>query len=190
MIPSLTKSCCIQLLPIRNRLLFNHSYVKFLAMSKFIEKAVEFIRTHIMSAYPLTTNHFLVEWGGTRVGATEVTGLSIEIETLDYKEGSAKDSAPLQMPGGEKLNNITLKRGVVSGDNEYAAWMNEARKNAADRRDLSISLLNSEHEPIVSWRVHNAFPVKLEWSDLKANGNEAAIESLEIAHQGIEFINE
>jgi phage tail-like protein len=56
--------------------------------------------------------------------------------------------------------------------------------------DIVVSLLNEEHMPVMVWKAHNAFPVKVEGPGLKASGNEVAIESIEIAHEGLELQNE
>ena len=56
-----------------------------------------------------------------------------------------------------------------------------------ERRDLIISLLNEEHDPVMNWKIKNAFPLKVQATDLKADGNEIAIETLELAHEGIEM---
>ena len=125
-----------------------------------------------MNRYPLSTRHFMVEWGGTRIGATEVLGLAIEIEPHKYREGSSVDNSPELMPGKEKTNSIILKRGIIKGDNEYYHWLNTVKFNTVERRDLTISLLDEKHEPVVVWQLKNAFPVKIEWSPLKADGNE------------------
>lgn len=86
--------------------------------------------------------------------------------------------------------NITLKRGTFAGDNEFYNWLNTVSLNTIERRDITISLLNEKHEPVVVWKVRNAFPVKVQSTDLKADGNEVAIESLEIAHEGLSIQNE
>jgi phage tail-like protein len=62
--------------------------------------------------------------------------------------------------------------------------------NQVERRDVVISLLNEEHNPVMTWKIHNAFPVKVEGPGLKAAGNEVAIESIEIAHEGLELQND
>ena len=53
-----------------------------------------------------------------------------------------------------------------------------------------MTLLNETHEPVMVWKIHNAFPVKVEGPQLKASGNEVAIESIELAHEGLEVQNE
>nr|MBP8042050.1 phage tail protein [Bacteroidales bacterium] len=75
--------------------------------------------------------------------------------------------------------------GAMQGDNEFFDWWNTHQLNTIERRDVIISLLNEKHEPVITWRVRNAFPVKVDGGSLKATGNEVSIETLEIAHEGI-----
>ena len=142
------------------------------------------------AVYPLPAFHFTVEWGGTRVGFTEVSGLTQENQAIEYRDGSFLEYSAIKMPGLRKFNNITLKRGIVAADNDFFNWLSTVRLNKVERRDLVISLLNENHEPVMVWRVQNAFPVKVEGPALKATGNEVAIESIEIAHEGLELQNE
>ena len=140
--------------------------------------------------YPLPVFHFNVEWGGARIGFSEVTGLTQENQAIEYRDGSFKEYSSIKMPGLRKFGNITLKRGVVKSDNDFFKWLATVKLNQVERRDLTISLLNEEHEPVMVWKIHNAFPVKVEGPQLKAMGNEVAIESMEIAHEGIVVQND
>jgi len=140
--------------------------------------------------YPLNKFHFLVEWGGSRISATEITGLTSEIEVIEYREGSSKESTRSLMPGLKIPNRITLKRGVVKGDNEYFEWLSTVNMDKVERRDLIIKLLNESHEPVVVWQLKNAFPVKLKWSDLKALTSEPVIESLDVVYESMTVIND
>ncbi len=135
--------------------------------------------------YPLPVFHFQVEWGGTKLGFSEVTGLNFEVQVIEYRHGLSPEYSTVKMPGMAKYGNITLKRGVIQGDNEFYDWINEVKLNKIDRRDITISLLNEDHEPVMTWSVRNAWPTKITSPDLKASANEAAIESIEIAHEGI-----
>lgn len=142
-----------------------------------------------MANYPLPKFHFQVEWGGTRIGFTEVTGLTIENEVIEYREGSSPEYNKVKMPGMHKFGNITLKRGTFASDNEYFTWLNTVKLNTIERRDLIINLLNENHEPVVVYKVKQAWPVKIQAPDLKSDANEAAIESLELAHEGLVIQN-
>lgn len=138
-----------------------------------------------MSDYPLVKFHFQVEWGGTKIGFSEVSGLNVETEPIEYRHGASPEFTKTKMPGLQKYSNITLKRGSFQSDNEFYEWWNTIRLNTIERRDITISLLNEEHEPLITWKVKNAWPIKVESTDLKADGNEVAIESMELAHEGL-----
>jgi len=142
-----------------------------------------------MTNYPLSKFHFQVNWGGTQIGFSEVSGLDIENEIIEYRQGASPDFSKIKMPGMMKYPNITLKRGMFQGDNEYYEWLNTIQLNTAERRDITISLLNEDHEPVVVWKVRQAWAAKISGTDLKADGNEVAIETLEIAHEGLTIDN-
>lgn len=139
--------------------------------------------------YPLPVFHFTVEWGGTRVGFTEVTGLTQEIQVIEYRDGAFPEYSSVKMPGLRKFSNLTLKRGVVKADNDFFRWLSTVQLNTVERRNLVISLLDETHAPVMVWNVQNAFPVKVEGPQLKASGNEVAIESIELAHEGLTVQN-
>lgn len=143
-----------------------------------------------MATYPLPKFHFEVNWGGTKLGFSEATGLEVETEVIEYRDGMSPVYSKMKMPGMQKYSNITLKRGTFSTDNEFYQWWNTVKLNTIERRDITISLLNEEHEPVVVWRVINAWPTKVQSTDLKADGNEVAIETMELAHEGLTIINE
>jgi phage tail-like protein len=140
--------------------------------------------------YPLPSFHFSVSWGGTRIGFSEVTGLTQEVQVIEYRDGSNPEFAPNPMPGQKKHTHIVMKRGIAPADNEYFDWYNTISMNTVTRRDIVISLLNEQHNPVMVWKVHNAFPVKIEGPQLKASGNEVAIESIEVVHEGVQLQND
>ncbi len=142
------------------------------------------------TSYPLVKFHFQVEWSGTKIGFTEISGLDVESEVVEYRDGASPEYSKVKMPGMQKFSNITLKRGTFKSDNEYFNWWNTVKLNTIERRDITISLLNEEHEPVVTWKVKNAWPAKVQSTDLKADGNEVAIESMEIVHEGLTVQNE
>ncbi len=141
-------------------------------------------------AYPLPVFHFKVEWGGTNIGFSEVSGLNLETQVIEYRDGASPEYSVKKMPGIPKYGNITLKRGITKSDNEFYQWLNTTKLNTVERRDIIINLLNEEHEPVMTWKIVNAFPVKVEGPGLKATGNEVAIESIELAHEGLTIENE
>lgn len=143
-----------------------------------------------MATYPIPKFHFRVEWGGTRIGFTEVTGLEVSTDVIEYRDGASPEYSKIKMPGMQKFGNITLKRGTFAHDNDYYNWWNTHALNTIERRDITIALLNESHDPVVVWKVKNAWPVKVQSTDLKGDGNEVAIETIEIAHEGLTIQNE
>lgn len=141
------------------------------------------------NTYPLPKYHFQVDWAGTNIGFTEVSGLDFETEVMEYRHGASPEYSKIKMPGMRKLSNITLKRGVFQGDNEFYEWWNTIQLNKVQRRDITISMLDENHMPIIVWKVRNAFAFKITGTDLKADGNDVAIESMEIAHEGLTIEN-
>jgi len=144
-----------------------------------------------MAEYPLPKFHFQVEWSGARVGFTEVSGLSVEADVMEYRDGASMEFTKVKMPGMVKFGNITLKRGMFAKDNEFYLWWKQTADLASiERRDITITLLNEKHEPVVTWQVKNAWPSKVQSTDLKSDGSEVSIETMEIVHEGLTIINE
>jgi len=138
---------------------------------------------------PLPTHHFLVEWSGTRIGFSEVSGLGYEVEVIEYRDGASPEYSAVKMPGQKKFSDVTLKRGICAGDNEFAEWLETISMNTVEKRDVTISLLNNEHEPVVVWKLKEAWPVKIVGPTLDATSNEVGIEELVIAHEGLRIQN-
>ena len=142
--------------------------------------------------YPLPKFHFQLDWGGTRVGFTEVTGLDFETQVIEYREGSNPAYHKTKQPGLTKYSDITLKRGTFLGDFEYyKLWKNTFlfQEGAAKfRRDVTIKLLDEEHKPIITWSLAKAWPSKIQSTDLKADGNEVAIETMTLVHEGLTIV--
>lgn len=135
--------------------------------------------------YPLPKFHFKVTWGANTFAFTEVTGLEVETEIIEYRDGFSFDYTKKKMPGMQKYPNIVMKKGVFTSDNDFFIWWNKVKLNKIERRPVTISLLNEDHEPVMNWKIRNAWPTKVQSTDLKADGNEVAIETLELAHEGL-----
>lgn len=134
--------------------------------------------------------HFQVDWGGTRIGFESVSNLVIGREIIEVREGSSPEFMPRKLPGMQYVGNILLQRGVVRGDNEFFDWWNSIQLDTLEARNITIALLNSAHEPVVVWKIRNAIPVEVVWGDLDATASEIAVESLEIACDGISVQND
>lgn len=143
-----------------------------------------------MADYPMVGFSFRVQWDETEIAFTEVSGLTMETEKIEYRQGSDKEHSKKAMPGLKSYGDITMKRGTFPSENDFYEWFNTINLNKVQRKDLTISLLNEEHEPVVIWKVKNAWPLKVESPDLSADASEVAIESITIAHEGLTIENE
>jgi len=140
-------------------------------------------------AYPIPRFHFQVDWGNAKMNFTEITGLDMQVEMIEYRHSDSKDFNKIKMPGMRKFSNITMKRGKFEGDSGFNDWLDEiANDRANTRRDLHIRLLNEKHTPVAAWTATRCFPVKVTAPDLKSDANEVAIESIEIAHEGLKLM--
>lgn len=142
--------------------------------------------------YPLPKFHFKVEWKGFEMGFTEVSGLDYETEVIEYREGVSKKYNKSKQPGLTKYSNITLKKGHFKGDlNFYNVWketyyFEEGNSVGSKFRDtVTIKLLDENHAPVFTWSLEAAWPTKVQATDLKADANEVAIETMELVHEGL-----
>ncbi len=140
--------------------------------------------------YPLPRFHFQVDWGGSKISFTEVTGLVMEREKIEYRHSDSKDFHKIAQPGLQKIANLVLKRGKFESDVEFNSWFDEVADDRANkRRDVIIRLLNEKHSPVAAWKASRCFVVKVSAPDLKSDANEIAIESVEIVHEGLSHID-
>lgn len=140
--------------------------------------------------YPLPRFHFQVDWGGTKISFTEVTGLVIEREKIEYRHSDSKDFHKIVQPGLMSTKApLALKRGIFENDVEFHTWFDEvADDRQTVRRDVIIRLLNEKHQPVAAWKASRCFALKVTSPDLKSDANEIAVESVEVAHEGITHI--
>jgi len=142
-------------------------------------------------SYPLPKFHFMVKLGEATIGGfTEVSGLTVETDVIEFRDGASKQYNKMKIPGMQKFSNITLKRGTFHKENAFFDWWNTVALNTISRRTVTISLLDEEHKAIVTWTIINAWPVKVQSSDLKSDDNGVAIETIELAHEGFTIKHE
>jgi phage tail-like protein len=134
---------------------------------------------------PHPSHHFRVEAGFTRIGFTRVHLPRLARDVIRYREGSDPSDSVRLLPGLLSYGECVLERGVIPPDNEFFRWLNEARVGQAERRDVTVSLLNASHEPVMVWRLHNTFPAGLEWSVLDAQSSSILIETLHLAVEAV-----
>jgi phage tail-like protein len=137
-----------------------------------------------MSQYPITNLKFEVIFDHkNQANFSEISGLSVEIETEDYHEGGVNDFTHV-LPKTVKYQNIVLKRGIINGK-EMWDWIKEVMEGVIKTKTVSILLLNDDDSTACTWEASNAYPVKWSGSELKGTGGEIFMETLELTHRGI-----
>jgi phage tail-like protein len=134
---------------------------------------------------PYKAFNFLVEIDGIAHAVfSEVTGLESETAVIEYRAGG--ENVVRKLPGLTKFANITLKRGITQ-DAELWNWRKSIVDGDIDRRNGSIVLLDDKRSPVLRWNFRNGWICKWEGPALSAKSNEVAIETMEIAHEGLEL---
>lgn len=141
------------------------------------------------SIWPLPKFHFQVEWDSEKVSFQEVSGLDIEAQPIEYRHGDSPQFSTIKMPGIKKSGNVTMKKGIFKSDNKFWDWFNQIKQNTIKRKTITIKLLDEANAPTMIWTLANAWPTKITGTDLKSDGNEVAVETIEIAHEGITIAN-
>ncbi len=135
---------------------------------------------------PFKNFSFLVEIDGVAAAAfTSVSGLAAEAEVIEYRELGGSRS--IKLPGRIRYPNVTLRRGLTTSPDLWN-WWQTVRDGTIQRRAVLIVLLDDSGQPVLRWSLQEAWPVKWELSELDASKNEVAIETLELAHEGLELV--
>lgn len=114
---------------------------------------------------------------------TEVSGLQIEMDVMEYQEGG-NNGFVYRLPGFSKVSNITLKRGMTKS-NDFFTWCAQTASGKFSRKNVTIVMYNTSGQELVHWNFLNAYPVKWIGPQFQASAAAAAIETLELAHEGM-----
>ena len=129
--------------------------------------------------------NFWVEWDGiVHAGFRECSGLTATRNATTYREGTDRALNQRQIPALNSFGNITLKRGITDNQ-ELWEWHKRLQSGDTDRRNLSIILADDRGEEKLRWNLENCWPTTWNAPDFNATSDEAAIETLELVHEGI-----
>ena len=138
--------------------------------------------------WPQPKFSFSVKIGDVEIMFQEVTGLSSEMEAIKYRGVNSKVSSTVKMPGFKKYGNVTMKKGIFKDDKALWTMYNAVKMNTIEKKAVTISLLDEDQGVAMSWTLTNAFPTKITVTDMKSDGNEAVIESMELAYEGLALV--
>ena len=137
-----------------------------------------------MASTPYAKFRYKVEIDGLEAGGfSEASGFDASIDVIEYLEGD-RVQTPMKLPGLKKYGNITLKQGVADSMVMYE-WMIAGVEGEVERKTITITILDETETATASWQVINAWPAKYTAPDFNALTSEVAIESIEIAHEGM-----
>jgi phage tail-like protein len=138
---------------------------------------------------PYRSFNFEIHINNERVGGfSECSGLTAEGDAVDYREGTDTRPNVRKLIGLRKYANIIFKRGYTIN---YYLWdwykiiCEGGGENKNIRRSVTIILLNENRKPVLTWIAHDAWINKIEGPSFKASGNEVAMESVELVHEGL-----
>lgn len=138
-----------------------------------------------VTLWPVPKFRFEVVWDSAKISFQEVSGLDVEAQPIEYRHGDSTSFSVIKMPGLKKYSDVTMKKGVFKSDLKFWEWFSKIQMNTIARVPVTISLLDEGGTAVMVWRLANAWPTKITGTDLKSQGNEAAIETIVIAHEGL-----
>ena len=141
------------------------------------------------NVWPLLKFTFKVIWDSQEMSFQEVSGLETEAASIEYRHGESAAFSAIKMPGTTKFGNVTMKKGIFKSDIKFWDWFNKIKMNTIKRLPVTICLLDQSGSATMTWKLSNAWPTKITVTDLKSESNEVAIETIEIAHEGITIEN-
>jgi phage tail-like protein len=134
---------------------------------------------------PLLDYNFAVEIEGLVAGGfSEVSGLEVELEVQDYREGGVNGFIHKRAGPAKYASNLVLKRGITDVKILWN-WYWDVVQGTVDRKNVSILLMDDSGEEKRRWNFADAYPVKWTGPSLNAKSNEVAIEALELVHNGL-----
>ena len=145
---------------------------------------------------PYSSFNFLVSLGGdqgdgaegTIVGGfSDVSGLGFEVNYAEYRNGNERFNTVRKVPNSFKVDDVTLKRGLVGSDDLFQ-WLKTVREGNVDPRNVTVTLLDEARQPVATWVLRVAQPKKWTGPTLAAKGGgEVAMEELVFVCEGVEY---
>jgi phage tail-like protein len=145
---------------------------------------------------PYGAFNYTVNLGGTQGtgdigqvigGFSDVSGLGTDVSYSDYRNGNEKFNTTRKVPNTHKLDDVTLKRGLVGSDDLFV-WLKTVRDGTADPRTVTIILHDEARNPVATFTLRKAQPKKWVGPTMASKGGgEVAMEELHLVHEGIEY---
>jgi len=140
-----------------------------------------------MAEYLIPKFHFEVSWpSASSIICSEVSGLSVDIQPIEYRDGKSNEFYTTKRPGLSKFGDITIKRAIFHSEKAFQDWYEKVENRADDLRDaVTIILKNDKHEAVMTWTLENAWVSTYTMPDLNSTANEAAVEQIKLVCESI-----
>ena len=142
---------------------------------------------------PYVQFNFLVDLGtgntdGPEAGFQEISGIGMDVTVAEYRNGNERINAVRKITGLNRVNDVTLKRGVIGSLNLYQ-WLNDIRNGSSSAmRTVTIQLQNEDHGAVVqTWKLLNARIIKHTSGPMNARGTDVAMEEMVLAYERLEM---
>ena len=120
-------------------------------------------------------------------GFQEISGIGMEVTVSEYRNGNDKDNGTRKITGLNKQSDVTLKRGVIGALPLYN-WLNDIRNGDQKAfRDVTVTLLSENREPVLEWRLLRARIIKCTYGPLNAKGNDVTMEEMVLSYERLEM---
>lgn len=141
----------------------------------------------VLRGTPYGHFNFVVEIDGVEAaGFSEVSGLGMETEVIEYREGAMRENARIKLPGLTKYSDVTLKRGFA-GSLALYEWARVGADGQDVARSVVIILLDEAHQPVLRARLRRARIARLTLGPMNARSSDVAIEELVLAHERLDL---
>lgn len=146
----------------------------------------------ILRDRPYVQFNFLVDLGdgseGPQAGFSEISGLGLEVQVIEYRTGNSKENQVMKLPGLTKTHDVTLKRGIIGSLNLYR-WLDQVRNGDVNAmRTVTIQLQNEDHTEVVqTWKLLRARIIKHTSGPLNARGHDVAMEEMVLSVERLEM---
>ena len=146
----------------------------------------------VVRDHPYAQFRFQVSLGdadptSVEAGFSEVSGLAAEIDMIEYRSGNSKSTTPTKIPGLTHYPDVILRRGIF-GSLALWEWFEDVRLGSPEAaRTVRIRLLGEDDEPVMSWTLLRARPVRHESGPFIGDESDVAIEELVLAHEGLDI---
>jgi phage tail-like protein len=147
----------------------------------------------VLRERPYAQFNFLVDLGtgnteGPEAGFQECGEIGMSVDVLEYRNGNERENNVRKLTGLARVNDVTLKRGIIGSLNLYQ-WLDQIRNgDIAALRTIVIQLMNEDHSAVVQeWRLLRARIVKHVSGPFNAKGTDVAMEELTLAYERLEM---